>query len=63
MANWFGSSRERRYTGGDSTSSHELDYGEFFTQYIKSKQRDMDRQREQASKVSGQMKRDQERNR
>ncbi|MTV81417.1 hypothetical protein [Secundilactobacillus folii] len=66
MAHWFGQnssghSSSHHFVSADSVNSHELDYGEFFTEYIKSKQRSMDRQRHQAAKVSNQMKRDQDR--
>lgn len=61
MAHWFGHNDSHRFVSGGSMNSHELDYGDFFTAYIKDKQRNIDRQRHQAAKLSSQIKKDQAR--
>lgn len=62
MAKWFERKQSNRRVLGGTNSDHELDYGEFFTAYIRSKQNDMSRQRHQAQKVSNQLKKEQQRN-
>lgn len=60
MANWsHGGSRQ--YIG-DNRHSHELDYGEFFTAYIREKQKNADRQRQQVQKVANHIKKEQQKN-
>ncbi|WP_054702285.1 hypothetical protein [Secundilactobacillus odoratitofui] len=55
MAKWF-SGEQHHYIAGSNLHDHELDYGEFFTNYIKSKQKNMDRQRRQVQQVSDHIK-------
>lgn len=61
MAKWF-SGEQHHYIAGSNLHDHELDYGEFFTNYIKSKQKNMDRQRRQVQQVSDHIKKEQQRN-
>ncbi|ANZ60706.1 hypothetical protein AYR62_14010 [Secundilactobacillus paracollinoides] len=59
MASWF--SRVNKFDAGDgSLRSHELDYGALYTAYAHDKANHLNQQREQAKKVSAQMKKDQE---
>lgn len=62
MANWFGKKRSNRRVLGGTSSEHELDYGELFTAYVRGKQKDMSRQRQQAEKMAHQIKKDQQHN-
>ncbi|WP_288531876.1 hypothetical protein [uncultured Secundilactobacillus sp.] len=54
MGNWFKSGR----TVSRGTSSHEIDYGELFTTYMRKKNKNLERQRRQARSVSKEMQRD-----
>ncbi|KRK48550.1 hypothetical protein GPK34_04520 [Secundilactobacillus kimchicus] len=54
MGNWFKSGR----TVSRGTSSHEIDYGELFTTYMREKNKNLERQRRQARSVSKEMQRD-----
>ncbi|GAX04440.1 hypothetical protein IWT140_02078 [Secundilactobacillus pentosiphilus] len=62
MANWFSKKRAKHRVLGGSNSDHEIDYGELFTNYMKDKQQNISRQRQQAQKLSHQIKKEQQRN-
>jgi len=61
MAKWLSEKRPKRRVFGGTNSDHEFDYGEFYANYVKTKQKDMSRQRQQAQRVSGQIKKEQQR--
>ncbi|GAX01638.1 hypothetical protein [Secundilactobacillus silagei] len=62
MAKWFSGRRSKQQVLGDTNNDHEIDYGELYTAYAKSKQNNMSRQRHQAEKMASQIKKDQQRN-
>ena len=58
MAHWF--NHANKFDAGDgSLTSNELDYGALYHAYALDKANHLSRQREQAQKVSEQMRRDQ----
>lgn len=59
MAKWFSKGQAKRRVLGGTDSDHELDYGEFYTAYVKAKQKDMSRQRQQVQRVSSKIKKEQ----
>lgn len=58
MGSWFKSGR----TPSRGTNRHEIDYGELFTNYMRDKNKNLERQRRQAQSVSKDMQRGAKRN-